>query len=122
MAVAAFIGDSFVRRFADDKLSRVYRRDVDFECPDAARLLAVRTGFTQGRWCRYLYTISEGINLIKDLRHDRVSEQLKIIEPRVVLLNMSTNNLARLPRADQISAESIAEKHQIKVQKGEVTD
>ena len=67
MATAMFIGHSFVCHYADDKLSRHLGPDVNYSHPHATKLLAIHSGFSKSRYCKYLYTASKHIHLIEDI-------------------------------------------------------
>ena len=99
-----------MRRYADDTLSRIQGPDVDSTAEYTARLLAIRTGFREGRWCRALYTASNGINLISDLHSDHVKKQINKIKPRHIQIDIGSNDLARLTKKDVDHAGIIAKR------------
>ena len=108
MAKALLTGHSFIRRFRDDKLSRFRGPDVDSSAPFAAQLLARRMGFDDGRFCSHVFTFANKVNLIEDLHGPAAKKELEAIKPRLVVINIGSNNLAQLKTVDERAAEILA--------------
>ncbi len=109
MATAMFIGHSFVCRYANDELSRHLGPDVEYSSPNATKLLAICTGFTKARYCKSLYTALKGINLIGNVHKNLLKSEISKIKPRFIL-DIGTNDLARLTGPDEAAAAAITQR------------